>query len=181
MTSASLTDRLRRVAQESYFKSSNCLDYSISDNTQLKGPMLSILQPIMTLVFCEQKLFLCITEVNGMFHDSLPMDDIPITLLSEKIAQVLYQVLHLVPASTTDNPNGINDWRSSSLFSLSAKVPGVLIQPINPTITSHIPCNSFFLFKTSTLMVIASNLHNRIICGHFKAIPHVKSSEVFPY
>ncbi|KAF8501133.1 hypothetical protein F5888DRAFT_1579713, partial [Russula emetica] len=73
-----------------------------------------------------------IAEVNELFHDSVPMDDIPITILSEKIVQVSYQALRLVPASTTDDPNGINDWRSSNLFLLSAKVPGTLVQPINP-------------------------------------------------
>ena len=181
VTSASSTDRLRRVAQESRFKRPNRLDHSIADNTHTEGPMLSVLQPIATLVFCEQKLFLCIAEVNGLFRDSVPMDDIPIALLSEKIIQVSYQALRLVPASTTDDPNGINDWRSSNLLSLSAKVPGALVQPINPTITSHIPCDSFFLFETSTLMAIASNLRDRVIRGHRKAIPHVKASEVFPY
>jgi len=181
MTLASLTDRLRHVAQESCFKNPNCLDHYISDNTNTEGPMLSILQPIAMLVFCKGSLFLCIAEVNGLFHDSLPVDDIPVTLLSEKVIQVSYQALHLVPASTTDDPNGINDWRSSNLFSLSAKVPGALVQPINPTVTSHIPCDSFFLFDTSTLMVIGSDLRDRIIHGHCKAIPHVKVSDAFPY
>jgi hypothetical protein len=48
----------------------------------MEGPSLSVLQPIVTLIFCEQKLFLCIAEVNGLFHDSLPMDNVPIALLS---------------------------------------------------------------------------------------------------
>jgi hypothetical protein len=177
MTSASSTDRLRRVAQESRFKDSNCLDNSISDT---EGPVLSILQPIATLVFCERKLFLCIAEVNELFRDSVPVDDIPISILSEKIVQVSYQALRLVPASTTDDPDGINDWRSSNLFSLSAKVPGALVQPINPTIASHIPYNSF-LFDTSILIAMASNLRDRVIRGHHKAIPHVKATEIFPY
>jgi hypothetical protein len=85
MTSASSTDRLWHVAQESRFKNPNCLDHYISDNTNMEGPMLSILQPIATLVFCEGNLFLCIAKVNRLFRDSLPMDDIPVTLLSEKI------------------------------------------------------------------------------------------------
>jgi hypothetical protein len=181
VTSASSTDRLRRVAQESRFKNPNRCDPPTSDDTDMEGPMLSVLQPIATLVRCEQKLFLCIAEVNGLFHDSLPVDDIPVTLLSEKIIQVSYQALRLVPASTADDSNGINDWRSSSLFSLSAKVPGALVQPINPTIATHIPCSSFFLFETSTLMAIASNLCNRVIRGYHKAIPDVKASEFFPY
>jgi len=75
----------------------------------MEGPMLSVLQPIATLVFCEQKLFLCIAEVNGLFRDSLPVNDILITVLPEKIVQVSYQVLHVVPSSTADDSNGIND------------------------------------------------------------------------
>ena len=180
ITSASSTDRLRRIAQESRFKTNHLNPY-ISDTTHLEEPMLSIFQPITTLIFCEQKLFLCIGEINGLFHDTLPVDDIPVTLLSKKIIQVLYQALRLIPTSTTDDPNGINDWRSSTLFSLSAKVSGTLVQPINPTVASHIPCNSFFLFKTSTLIAIASNLRDRVIRRHRKAIPHVKASEGFSY
>jgi hypothetical protein len=178
VTSASSTDRLRHVAQESRFKNSHHLDTSISDK---EGSVLSVLQPITTLVLCEQKLFLCIAKVNGLFHNSLPVDDIPIAVLSEKIIQVSYQALRLVPASTTDDPNGIYNWRSSHLFSLSAKVPEALVQPINPTIASHIPCNSFFLFETSSLMAIASNLRDHVIHGHRKAIPHVKALDIFPY
>jgi hypothetical protein len=181
VTSATSTDRLRRVAQESRFRSPNRFDYSTSDNAHIEGPMLSILQPIATLVFCEQKLFLCIAEVNGLFRDSLPVDDISISLLSEKIVQVSYQALRLIPASTIDDPSSINDWRSSNLFSLSAKVPGALVQPINPTVASHMTFDSFFLFKTSSLMAIASNLRDRVIRGHRKAIPQVKASESFPY
>ena len=82
VTSASSTDRLQHVAQESRFKNSNHLDPSISDT---KGPVLSVLQPIAMLMFCKQKLFLCIAEVNRLFHDSFPVDDIPITVLSERI------------------------------------------------------------------------------------------------
>jgi hypothetical protein len=181
MTLASSTDRLQCVAQESHFKNPNHLDHYISDNTNTEGPMLSILQPIATLVFCEGNLFLCIAEVNELFCDSLPMDNIPVTLLSEKIIQVSYQALCLVPVSTTNNPNGINNWRSSNLFSLSAKVPSALVQPINPTVTSHIPCNTFFLFETLTLMAIGSNLCDCIIHGYCKAIPHIKASDIFPY
>lgn len=178
ITSAISTDRLWHVAQESCFKTFNHLDSSISD---MEGPVLSALQPITTLVFCEEKLFLCIAEVNGLFHDTLPMDDISVIVLSEKIIQVSYQALHLVPASATDDPNGINDWRSFNLFSLFAKVPGVLIQLINLTLTSHTSCNSFFLFETLTLMAIASNLHDRVIYGHHKSILHVKALEIFTY
>jgi hypothetical protein len=132
-------------------------------------------------MLCEQDLFLCVAEVTGLFLDTNPVDDIPLSILPEKIAQVSYQALCLVPATYTNDPMGKNDWRLTTLFALSNKVPGALIQPINPAVACHIMCNSFFLFESSILMVIASNLQDHIDHGHYNAIPHVKVSDEFPY
>jgi hypothetical protein len=184
MTSASSTDRLRRVAQESRFKPTgdHGLGSSLSGDADLEGPILSILQPIATLVFCEDKLFLCIGEVNGLFLDNQPVDDIPLSALSEKIACVSYQVLRLVPAGYSDDRDGKHDWRVSGLvFSLSAKVPGAIVRPINPTVASPNLCDAFFLFESSTLMALAADLQDGILHGHRKHVPHVKCSDEFPY
>jgi hypothetical protein len=89
-----------------------------------------ILQPIATLVSCDQHLFLCLAEVNGLFLNGKSVEDIPVSMLSEKIAQVSYQALCLIPATISDAPDGKYDWRSSSLFILLAKVPGILVQPV---------------------------------------------------
>jgi hypothetical protein len=161
MTSVSSTDRVCRVAQESCFKPTGCLGNSISGvlgDARTQSPVLSIHQPIAMLMLCEQNLFLCVVEVTGLFLDSRSVDDIPLSVLPEKIAQGSYQGVRLIPASYTDDPNGENDWRSTTLFALSSKVPGALIQPINPAVASHLTCDSFFLFQTSVLMAIASNL-----------------------
>jgi hypothetical protein len=61
------------------------------------------------VVLCEDKLFLCIAEVNGLFLGHQAIDDIPIPILSERGAQVLYQGLHLVPASYSDDHDGIHN------------------------------------------------------------------------
>jgi len=132
-------------------------------------------------VLCKQNLFLCIAEVTGLVLDSHSVNDIPLSVLLEKIAQVSYQGVHLVPASYTDDPDGENDWRSTTHFALSNKVPGALVKPINPGIASHLTCESFFLFQSSVLMAIASNLRDQIERGYRKAIPHVKLSDEFPY
>ena len=139
VTSASSTDRLRRVAQESRFKTTSSLGAPPpqAGDTHIDRCTLSILQPIATVILCEGKLFLCVAEVNGLFLNHQSVDDIPISVLSEKIAQVSYQGLRLVPASYSDDPDGKHDWRSFNLFRLSAKVPGAIILPINPDVASH--------------------------------------------
>src|SRR5260221_2684709 len=133
VTSASSTDRLRRVAQEGRFKTTGRLGFPHSHavDAHTDGPTLSILQPIATVIGCEGKLFLCIGEVNGLFVDHQPVDDIPVSVLSEKVTQVSYQGLRLVPSTYSDDRDGKHDWRSLDLFRLSAKVPGALVLPIN--------------------------------------------------
>ena len=79
------------------------------------------------LVLCDQDLFLYVAEVTGLFLDANSVDNIPLSVLPKKIVQVSYQALHLVPASYTDDPTYENDWRSTTLFALSNKVPGALI------------------------------------------------------
>jgi hypothetical protein len=84
--SVSSTDRLHRIAQESHFRPGHDLKHSISGEACSDKPSLSILQPITTLVSCDQHLFLCLAEVNGLFLDGKSVEDIPVSLLSEKIA-----------------------------------------------------------------------------------------------
>jgi hypothetical protein len=130
------------------------------------------------VVSCEDMLFLCIGEINGLFLDHQPVDDIPISVLSEKITCVSYQALHLVPASYSDDCDGKHDWRTSGLFSLLAKVP--IVQPINPTVASPNLCDAFFLFESSALMALAAE-QDGILHGHRKHVPNVKASDKFPY
>lgn len=183
-TSASSTDRLRRVAQESRFKTTGVLGFphSQTGDIHIDGPTLSILQPIATVVLCEGKLFLCIAEVNGLFLDNQAVEDIPISLLSEKVTQVSYQGLRLVPSSYSDDHDRKHDWRALNLFQLFAKVPGTLVVPINPDIASHKFCDAYFLFQSSELMALMATLQDSVrLSHHRKAIPHVNPTDYFPY
>jgi hypothetical protein len=67
--SVSSTNRLRCIAQESRFRPGHNLNYTPSGDSCSDEPSLSILQPIAMLVFCDQRLFLCIAEVNSLFLD----------------------------------------------------------------------------------------------------------------
>ena len=183
VTSANSTDRLRCVAQESQFKSSGSLAVPCTQagDAHVDGPSLFILQPIATVVVCEGKPFLCIAEVNGLFLENKPVDDMPISVLSDKAAQVSYQRLHLVQASDSDDHDGKHDWRSLDLFRLSAKVPSAFVLPINPDVASHKLCDAFFLFQSSELIAFATSLRDSIRHSYRKVIPQVEPSECFPY
>ena len=89
MTSVSSIDRLCRMVQENCFKPTGHLGNSVSGvlgDARTQSPILLIHQPIAMLVLCEQNLFLCIVEVTGLFLDSRYVDDIPLSVLPEKIA-----------------------------------------------------------------------------------------------
>lgn len=135
----------------------------------------------MTVIVCKGKLFLCIAEVNGLFIDHQPIDDIPFAVLAEKATQVLYQALCLVPGSCSDDHNAKHNWRSFNLSHFSEKVPGTLVLPINPDVTSPKLGNAFFLFKSSDLIAFATRLQDSICGRHRKAIPQVEASDWFPY
>ena len=62
------------------------------------------------------RLFLCIAKVNGLFLGCQAIDDIPISALSKKAAQVSYQGMRLVLASYEDDHDGKHDWRSLEHF-----------------------------------------------------------------
>jgi len=183
VTSASSADRLHRVAQESRFKPTCGLVVSQSraGDAHINAPTLSVLQPIATVVVCEGKLFLCIAEVNGLFLDHQPVNNIPLSVLSNKATQVSYQGLRLVPASYSDDQDAKHDWRSSDLFRLSAKAPGALILPVNPDVASHNLCDAFLLFKSAELMAFTVSLQDGLRHSHRKVIPQVKTSDHFPY
>ena len=183
MTAASSTDRLRRVAQESQFKPTGgiAVSHSQAGDTHTDSSALFALQPIVTIVACEGESFLCIAEVNGLFLNHQPVDKIPISVLSEKVAQVSYQGLRLEPATSSDDHDGLHDWRSLGLFRFSATVPGALVLPINPDIASHNLCETYFLFQSSELMALAGILQDNIRPFHRKSIPRVHHSDNFPY
>ena len=181
--SASSTDWLHHVTQESRFKSTGGLavPYSQTGDASINESILSLLQPIATVVACEGKVFLCIAKVNGLFHDYQPVDTVPLSILSGKGIHVLYQGFCLILASHSDDSDGKHDWRSKDLFRHSAKVPGALVLPINPDLTSHKLCNAHFLFQSSELMQFATTLSDSVCHSHCKAIPQVSPSDHFPY
>lgn len=172
------TDRLRRVASESKYK------LSADDNDGLvddEGPQLTVNDPISTLLECEGKLFLCIGEVKGIFVHSKPVDSVPISLLPEKAVAILYQIVRLTRTTVDDDPTKDNDWRSSLFLSATVRVPGLFVQPINPTVSTRNPGNPCFLFDSDSLMALTASLHDRFTDVQLRAIPHIARTAEYPY
>jgi hypothetical protein len=135
------TDRLRRVQDIGR----HIQNKSVTANTPESLPppkddseVLLISDPIATILSSENKLWLCIGEVNALKFDGQPVPYLNLNMLSEETVTVSYQVVGLRPATVDEDPERVHDWRTHHMADEhSFTVPGRLVQPINPT-TSNI-------------------------------------------
>ncbi|KAA1480082.1 hypothetical protein DENSPDRAFT_789907 [Dentipellis sp. KUC8613] len=182
-TSASSTDRLRRIQQEQrYISSSSLTSLGASATfTDVSGPTITVSNPIASLVSCDDKIFLCLGELIGIKLNSKPVDEVPVSILSEPIVQVSYQLFSLRPTSTAEDPSQKHDWRSSHLLPVSCTVPGRYVQPVDPALASHLKTQPFFLFDSSALIAMTASLQERLLLGGAQSLPTVKVRPDFPY
>jgi hypothetical protein len=178
------TDRLKRVAsiQRYAVKSTDnhpgileCDPTSGDNQVQMDSPIASLVQ-------CRGQVFLCIGEVNDIIVDNQHTDHIAVEYLTEQTVVISYQMLYIVPTKVQDDPDLKNDWRWSGGRGLgSHRVPGCLIQPINPSLSTREPGNPFYLFESRVLMAIGDTILGKLEPGNGNLLPEVKESEWFPY
>ncbi|KAH8989846.1 hypothetical protein EDB83DRAFT_2480927 [Lactarius deliciosus] len=157
------TDRLRRVQQQARYVQSEP-ETLVGDTSEELGDILMVDNPVATLLSCEDNIFLCIGEVIGIHIGSKAVDHLRLDVLLEDNIRITYQAYSLVcTIPSDDDPDnnthtGKYDWQARSLLPMRFKVPGNLVQPINPALTmppSHTPS---YLFETSTLIAFASGM-----------------------
>ncbi|KAJ7573003.1 hypothetical protein C8J56DRAFT_1133363 [Mycena floridula] len=181
-TSPSSTDRLKRVQEESRYDSipeADIVDFDTGDGR----PTLGLSEPICTLVRCEGEIFVCIGLVNSIKVDTQEVPQLDLNLLGEKTVKVTYQACRLIGTTQSDDPGLRNDWRTSRLCpDLLFTVPGSLIEPINPTISTRDPLKPFYLFTSSTLMAFGASFLDRFTSNDFRTLPTMTKATIdFPY
>ncbi|KAF8176492.1 hypothetical protein BJ912DRAFT_857405 [Pholiota molesta] len=180
------TDRLRRVADgERYFsassRSTDILSDIITDDPLLSHRTVTNDTPIASLLKCSGHYFLCIGEINNIFVDAESVDAIPIDYLEEKSVNISYQLLHFIPATGDDDPEAKHDWRWSFRRLSTFKVPGILVQPINPDVCTRIPNKPYYLCESGSLLATGASLLERVATAGNITIPEIKKSPEFPY
>lgn len=175
--STSSTDRLKRVREESRYETR---DSFVVDNVS-EAAVLRVTEPIVTLLRCDNKLFMCIGEVNTLRWNSKTVDEIRIDRLMEPLAQVSFQVLSLIPATSDDDPTLKNDWCSAVHLPFSFKVSGPLVLAINPSLSTNTPMHPVYLFESSELVALTASLLERLNRLDLKGVPTIAQSNMFPY
>jgi hypothetical protein len=187
-------DRLKRYQNITRFDSSACPNTPESRFDIREGePILSIGDPVVSLLQCDGVLFLCVAEALDITIDSSPVSQIPANMLSDIAVLLTYQLVKLVPATTDDDPTNKHDWcsrhgNSTGMNLFKANVPGRLIQTINPTLSDPpLPQaglrreRPFYLLDSQTLIALTASFTNRIASSDAKLIPRIVRSSHFPY
>jgi hypothetical protein len=175
-------DRLKRVANIPRYAVKRNITSDIVDHDYVSGtPTIQIDSPIVTLVKCEDHIFLCVGEVNDISFDSNHLEELAIETLTEPSTFVSFQLLFLVPASTEDDPGLKHDWRWSGKRGESLRASGRLVEPINPAVCTRNAGGPFYLFESGVLMAIGSTIFERICPEDGRLLPVLRRSDFFPY
>ncbi|KAH9011001.1 hypothetical protein EDB84DRAFT_1681136 [Lactarius hengduanensis] len=179
--STSSADRLRRVQQQARFVQSEP-DTFLDDASEDLGDILMVNNPIASLVSCEDNIFLCVGEIIGIHLGSKAVDYLRLDVLLEDTVRITYQVYSLVSTSDDDDQHYDKyDWKTHHLLPIKFKVPGNLVQPINPPLAMPPSRAPFYLFETSTLIAFSSGLRDRLTKPQLKFIPETMRTDRFPY
>jgi hypothetical protein len=180
-TNSSSTDRLKRVAGLSRFAitpnaSSDILDF----DSVFGGQTLFINEPVATLVKCNDLIFLALGQVTKIAVDVRSVPQIALELVAEKTVSLSIQLLRLAYLDPSSNPAGA-DWEWTRKLDTTHKLPGRLVETINPTVSTQTAGKPTYLFRSEELRLLAASLFARLSSGDDLVLPVVNQSEYFPY
>ena len=143
--------------------------------------------PVAKIVQCSDQYFTCIGEIIDISIHSASTDQFSLDFLHDDSVIITVQMLYLVPASVEDDPTGKHDWRWSGQLGPSFKVPGILVEAVNPSASTLSAGISFYLFESRLLLSVGATILERLADGarrvgesNVKA-SMVKMTDRFPY
>ena len=179
------TDRLKHVQSIARFPNTENLLLSSPNNITCvqvdNSQNIIISDPIASLLWIGNDLWLCIREVNGLQVDGQPVDYISFEMLEEETVKVFYQILGLQPASLLDDPNGIHNWRTYAMEEHSFVVPGKIVQSINPVTSNTAISMPFYLLQSLVLVALTASLFQSLTVSDLKNVPKIAQLKEYPY
>ena len=186
---AGSTDRLGRIAgltrcaitTPAVTKTGVEFDHELGDS---RSAVLSIGDPVATLLKCEGDIFLAIVEINDILIENKSVLEIGPAFLMEPVVTVQFQALQLIEIvdCVDDVDHKDADWKWNRKMEHSIlKTRGSCIQVINPDVSSRIPLEPVYLFKADELRALAASMIDSITDEERLRLPTVKRSDFFPY
>ena len=102
----------------------------MSKSLQIDMPIASILQ-------CKGQIFSCVGKVNDIIVDRTSVDEIGLNALQgdDYTIMIYYQLVYMVPRVPEANSKVKQDWKAIKRGGPTYKVPGQLINAIDPDIS----------------------------------------------
>ncbi|KAH6869091.1 hypothetical protein BKA70DRAFT_1414167 [Coprinopsis sp. MPI-PUGE-AT-0042] len=182
-TVATSRDRLKRVQHAERYTSVPTHKAILIEGPDAASPLLTVHDPIATILCSDRRIWLCVGEVNAITVDGQLADDVPCHLLKEKTVSVSFQLLGLRSTTHDDDPSSMNDWRTYNILEHSFTVPGCAVEVINPDIASHpdAPPKPFYLLDSAFLVSLSASLLGSLSTDEIKQLPKIAASRTFPY
>ncbi len=180
------TDRLKRVANMPRYaiKQDQCPAYPdiVTEDSPFEDGSLAMNSPISTLIRCENHLFLAVGEIIDMLYQGRHCQQLSPILLADPTTFVSYQLLFLVPTTSEDGSVASHDWKWTYLRGPSYhRVPGRLIHPVNPDISTSQPGKPFYVFDSATLRALGMSMLDDLLPEDGQSLPEITPSVHFPY
>jgi hypothetical protein len=179
------TDRLRRVqaiGRHVQNKTASTETTGFLPPPRDDSEVLLVSDPIATILSSENKLWLCIGEVNALKFDGESVPYLNLNMLSEDAVTISYQIVGLRLATVDEDPECVHDWRTYHMAKESSfTVPGRLIQPINPTPLNVEAGPGWYLFQSSVLVALAASIFQQLTVSNLKNVPKLVSFNEYPY
>ncbi|KAF9536838.1 hypothetical protein CPC08DRAFT_771434 [Agrocybe pediades] len=191
LTISESKDRLKRVRGYSrYNETKNKLAGSSTDTGNLEeaddSNVLCVLDPALTVVQCNERVFLAVFQVSGIRQDSKDVQSLPLEYINEPNVRISGQVMQLSLISSTpsvDEP----DWEWTGTFEprgFLRDIEGSWIEVIDPALqaasSKRTTLDETYGFRTSELRGMAAILYERTK-DDMSRLPSVPVTDSFPY
>ncbi|KAI0054949.1 hypothetical protein BV25DRAFT_1816306, partial [Artomyces pyxidatus] len=180
-------DRLRRVRGYSqYIQSADSeMPFSLADADEA-GALLTVEDPALTLVRCNNLVFLAVVQISAIQLDSQHLQSIPASHLHEPNVRMRGHIMTLVEINATHQPAN-PDWEWNTRFEPGqdlVDLDGTLVELINPSVEAGTSADAkdtmMFAFHTADLRALSAILFERAHAAMHR-LQTVPISKTFPY
>lgn len=165
-TYATSFDRLKRVRHAERYTPKEDLSSSMQcevDEESESTKSVFVQDPIATILWSDDRPWLCVGEIIGIKVDGRPVDEIPHEFLGEESVRIAYQMMGGIPET-------------------SFTVPGGLVESIDPDVgfLPSQPSKIFYLLDSAFLVALSAGLLARLSLADLKQAPKAAPTPFFP-
>ena len=191
LTIADSKDHLKRIRGFSQYNESKSGAETLSFlslPSSSEEEMICVLDPALTLVRCNNKVFLAVFQVLGIRHDTADVQSLPSRFLSEPNVHIHGHVMKLGLIDGTPEPDQ-PDWEWDGGFETRSSfrdIEGRWVELIDPQMQlasrGRNVGEDTYVFQTPDLRSISAMLYERVcVVNETHRLPSISLSDSFPY